>query len=66
MGSERERRRWSAEHGIGAAGGADEGGVVANLGPLDAANGANLQGLVFAVGAEFVGRQGRLLGIFSG
>src|SRR5208337_144419 len=55
-----------AEHRICAAGGADVGGVVADLGPLDAADGTQLQGLGFALGADLVGRQGRILSIFSG
>ena len=68
MESERSRAGSgrSPSHRIGAAGWADVGGAVADLAPLDAADRAKLDGLVFALGTDFVGGQGRILGIFSG
>jgi len=56
----------SAQDRFGATGLADVGGVVAYLGPFEAANGAQFHGLVFALGANIVRRQRQLLRVFAG
>ena len=56
---------FSAQNWFGAAGLANVRGIVADFGPLDAADGAQFHGLVFALGADFVRGHWQVLCIFA-